>query len=466
MEINAIILAAGLGTRMKSSIPKVLHPLLGKPIISHLITTIEGIERISKKIVVISKHTETVKDVITNKDLIFAMQAEQNGTADALKDGLAGLAGQDYDHIIVLAGDAPLVTKDTINTLIDAHIKGNNDITIQSFIAHDPTSYGRIYRDVAGKIIGIIEEKDADYEQLDITEVNSGLYIFSDKALTHLSDIKVNPIKGEYYLTDIVSICHNNGLKVDAVCNDMMDEFIGINSRFDLLTAQKALQWRINIFWMEHGVTLMDIDSIIIEPDVKIGTDTTLFPNVILQKGTVIGQDCTICPNSRIINSVIKDRVIIKDSTFIEDSTVDSDASVGPFSHIRPNSTIGQKARIGNFVELKNTTIGTNTKASHLSYLGDATLGNDINIGAGTITCNYDGVNKFRTIIKDGVFIGSDTQIVAPVTINENSFVAAGSTITQDVPAESLAISRVKQINMDGWASRRMSYLLKDKKDK
>ncbi|MBF0542314.1 MAG: bifunctional UDP-N-acetylglucosamine diphosphorylase/glucosamine-1-phosphate N-acetyltransferase GlmU [Nitrospirae bacterium] len=466
MNINAVILAAGLGTRMKSSIPKVLHPLLGKPIISHIIKTIEGIDRISKRIVVISKHTESVRNVLSGKEIVFAMQTDLLGTADALKDGLKS-SDSNFEHILVLAGDAPLVTQTTINTLIDTHIKGKNDITIQSFVAPDPTSYGRIGKDERGKVIAIIEEKDADENQREIQEVNSGIYLFSAMAISYLSDITVNQLKGEYYLTDIVSICHQKGLKVEAVCSDTMDEFIGINSRFDLLTAQKALQWRINLYWMENGVTLMDIDSIMIEPDVKIGSDTTIFPNVILQAGTVIGRHCVICPNTRIINSVIKDKAIIKDSSFIEDSSVESEASIGPFSHIRPNSKIGQNARIGNFVELKNTIIGNNTKASHLSYLGDAELGNDINIGAGTITCNYDGVNKFKTTIKDGVFIGSDTQIVAPVTINENSFVAAGSTITKDIPSGSLAISRVKQTNLEGWAKKRIPHLIKDKpKDK
>jgi len=453
MNINAIILAAGLGTRMKSDIPKVLHPLLGKPIISHIIKTLEGVDRISRKIVVISRHTEAVREVLSGKDIVFAVQTDLLGTADALKDGLKS-ADTKFDHIIVLAGDAPLITQNTINTLIDTHIREKNDITIQSFIAPDPTSYGRIEKDVSGAVIAIIEEKDADDKQRDITEVNSGIYLFSAKAITHLKQIKVNPIKGEYYLTDIVSICHDKGLKVEAACSDTMDEFIGINTRFDLLTAQKALQWRINLYWMERGVTLMDIDSIIIEPEVKIGADTTIFPSVIVQAGTVIGSHCAICPNTRIINSVIKDKVIVKDCSFIENSTIDCESSIGPFSHIRPNCSIGQKAKIGNFVEIKNTVIGDNTKASHLSYLGDATLGNNINIGAGTITCNYDGVNKFRTTIKDGVFIGSDTQIVAPVTINENSFVAAGSTITKDIPPDTLAISRVKQTNLLGRAKR------------
>lgn len=461
MNINAIILAAGLGTRMKSTLPKVLHPLLGSPIISHIVTTIKGISSISKIIVVISSHTEGIREVITSPDVEFKMQANMLGTADALKDGLRGSEGS-FDHLLVLAGDAPLITRETLNTLIDTHIKEKNDITIQSFVTPNPASYGRILKDAGEGVIAIIEEKDATPLQKQIKEVNSGMYLFSSKAAASTSDIKVNPIKGEYYLTDIVSICHNKGFKVMAVCSEREDEFIGINTRVDLLSAQKVIQSRINLHWMEQGVTLMDMGSIIIEPDVTIGSDTVIFPNVILQGKTVIGQHCVICPNTRIINSVIKDKVIIKDSSFIEDGVIETEASVGPFSHIRPKTKIGQKARIGNFVELKNTVIGSNTKANHLSYLGDATLGDNINIGAGTITCNYDGVNKHRTTIKDGVFIGSDTQIVAPVTINERSFVAAGSTITKDVPCDSLAISRVKQTNLEGRA-RQMPPYLKDK---
>jgi bifunctional UDP-N-acetylglucosamine pyrophosphorylase/glucosamine-1-phosphate N-acetyltransferase len=274
----------------------------------------------------------------------------------------------------------------------------------------------------------------------------------------------MNEKKGEFYLTDIVSIASENRLKVEAQKMPDEDEFIGINSRAELLDAVNALKRRINRHWMAEGVTLMDENSVIISPDVSIGRDTIIYPNVIIEGKTKIGENCVIYPNVRIVDSIIERDVVVKDSTLIEESKIEAGAAVGPFAHLRPGSSIGKKAKVGNFVEIKNSTLGVNTKASHLSYIGDAALGDNVNIGAGTITCNYDGMKKYRTVIEDDVFIGSDSQLVAPVTVGKGAFVGAGSTITQDVPEHALAISRTRQRNILDWVKAKFSSIEKHKK--
>jgi bifunctional UDP-N-acetylglucosamine pyrophosphorylase/glucosamine-1-phosphate N-acetyltransferase len=460
---------------MKSATPKVLHKIMGKAVVSYAVDAVRGF--CDKTVVVIGPHSEAVKDIYKvckpavkenkhGKDdsgvkddkhggILFAYQEKPLGTANALMDGLKGFKADDSRHVLVVTGDAPLIEPESLKKLIRRHEKNKNDLTVLSFDASDPTSYGRILRGEDDGVLGIIEEKDASAKEKLITEVNSGIYLIAPSALKLMDKIKLNAKKGEYYLTDLVSICVGLGLKVDAFPADDEEQFMGINSRRELLIAQKTLQWRINNRWLDKGVTLMDIESIIIGPDVKIGADTVVYPNVVVEGETRIGKNCTIYPNARIVDSSVGDNVTIKDSTLIENSTLQESSSVGPFSHLRPGSRVGPGAKIGNFVELKNTTIGRGSKAMHLSYLGDATLGEDVNIGAGTITCNYDGVNKHRTVIKDGVFIGSDSQLIAPVTINKGAYVGAGSTITSDVAAESLAISRTKQINLPGWAKTR-----------
>ncbi len=450
MKIHTVILAAGLGTRMKSSAPKVLHSILGKPMISYVM---ESVPEDSPIVIVIAKHSVAIEDLINSRKISLSYQQRQLGTADALKDGINKINTK-FDFLLVLNGDTPLIKKRTLKKLIKSHIKSENDITVLSFITTNPTAYGRIIRDNS-RVKCIIEEKDATKKEKDIKEVNSGIYAFNHSTLKYLRYIRKNKKKGEYYLTDMISICYEKGHKIGALCIDDEDEFIGINSRHDLHKAQKLLQAQINRTWMEKGVTLMDAESTFIHPDVKIGRDTVIYPNVFLEGKTRIGEGCIINSNVRIINSIVEDRVNIKDSTLIEHSKILSFSIIGPFAHIRPDSKIGPSSRIGNFVEVKKSIIGGNTKANHLSYIGDAELGRDINIGAGTITCNYDGVKKHRSIIKDGVFIGSNTQLVAPVTINKGATIAAGSTITKDVPENSLALTRVKQKNIKRWAKKK-----------
>ncbi len=336
MKIYSIILAAGLGTRMKSSLPKVLHNILGKPIITHVIDAISTMN-VLKIIIVIAEHSEGIKDALNNEKISFAYQQRPLGTADALKAGVNTIHSP-IDHALVLNGDTPLIKKETLKKLIKVHTKKSNDITLLSFISSDPTSYGRILRDEGGRVKCIVEEKDATKEEKAIKEVNSGIYVFSHRSLAYLNHIKMNEKKGEYYLTDIISLGYRKGLTVDALCVDDETEFIGINSRYELLMAQKKLQRRIARYWLERGVTLMDMDSIIISPNVKIGRDTTIYPNVLLEGNTTVGAGCTIHSNSRIVNSMIKDNVILKDSTLIEDSRIRSSSKIGPFAYIRANS--------------------------------------------------------------------------------------------------------------------------------
>ncbi|MBF0320180.1 MAG: bifunctional UDP-N-acetylglucosamine diphosphorylase/glucosamine-1-phosphate N-acetyltransferase GlmU [Nitrospirae bacterium] len=464
MKICAIILAAGLGRRMKSKTPKVIHNLSGKPIVTYSVEAVKAVKGVSKIVLAIGRHSEEIIEIFKGEPIVsFAYQESLLGTADALNSGLGGLNGEHFDYTLVLTADAPLIRSETLRGLIDRHIRGGNAITVLSFVSKNPSSYGRVLRNPDGTVRCIVENNDASEEQRQINEVNSGIYVFSKEALPLLDKIKKNEKKGEFYLTDIVSIGNENALKVEAQKMDDEDEFIGINSRLELLQALNALKRRINRHWMDEGVTLMDENTTLISPDVSIGRDTIIYPNVILEGKTRIGEGCTIYPNVRITNSTLEPDVIVKDSTLIEDSKIAQGAAVGPFAHLRPGSSIGKKAKVGNFVEIKNSTLGVNTKASHLSYIGDAALGDNVNIGAGTITCNYDGVKKYKTVIEDGVFIGSDSQLVAPVTIGKGAFVGAGSTITHDVPEGALALCRAKQRNILDWVKAKFSTKKHDK---
>jgi bifunctional UDP-N-acetylglucosamine pyrophosphorylase/glucosamine-1-phosphate N-acetyltransferase len=322
-------------------------------------------------------------------------------------------------------------------------------------MAQDPSSYGRIIRDEYDRAASIIEGRDATVNQKGIKEVNSGIYAIESEALPILKEIRLNESKGEYYLTDVVSIAKDKGFKVDAFCIGSEDELMGVNNQEDLEKVRRIMRERIINGWLNKGVNFMDTDSVFIAPNVKIGKGTQIYPNVCLEGNTRVGSGCTIYPHVRILDSTIDDEAIIKDFTLIEGSVVKKRASVGPFARIRPGSQIGEEARIGNFVEVKKSVIGSGTKAGHLSYLGDAKIGNNVNIGAGTITCNYDGHKKYITVIEDDVFVGSDSQLIAPVKIGRGAFIGAGSTITKDVSSMALAISRVEQTNIEDWVRKK-----------
>lgn len=453
MKTAAVVLAAGLGTRMRSTLPKVLHRIGGKPMVRHVAETLGGLKP-AAAVVVIGPSGGEIRHALENLPVTFAVQKEQKGTGDALKSAVKQLKGFD-GALLVVSGDTPLITTKTLREFLKLHKRNREDISIMSFIAEGPHSYGRIIRDGGKGVRAIVESRDASEEQKKVNEVNSGIYVFEASAVTLLKEIRINKSKGEYYLTDIVGIAAAKGLRVGAHLLGNERELTGINTREDLYEARLYLRDRITTELADKGVVFMDKTSVFIDPGVEIGADTVIYPNVCIEGLTSIGGNCAVYPNTRIVDSTLGNYVTIKDSTLIESSTVMERASVGPFAHLRPGSVIGEKAKVGNFVEVKKSVLGAGAKASHLSYLGDADIGRDVNIGAGTITCNYDGKDKFRTIIEDKVFIGSDTQLVAPVTVGSGAYVGAGSTITRDVPAHALAVSRTAQRNIEGWALRK-----------
>ncbi len=452
MKLAVVVLAAGLGTRMKSAVPKVLHHLLGKPLITHVLDAVAPLKP-EKTVVVVNLQGAPVRAALAGRDITFAVQKEMKGTGDALRSAVRSLTGF-RGTVLVVNGDTPLLTTDSLRRFVRLHVSRKETLSLISFLVDPPHDYGRILRD-QGKMVGIIEHRDATDEQRQIREVNSGVYAMQPAMLGLLKEIQRNPAKGEYYLTDLIGIAVRKGLRVGGHTLGGSAEYAGINSRCDLHDAGLMLRRAIADRWMLSGVTIVDRDSTFIDPAAYIGTDTVLYPNVYIEGKTAIGAHCTIYPHSRISNCMIENNVTIKDCSVLEDSVVQRDASVGPFAHIRPGTSIGPKAKIGNFVEIKKSSIGAETKASHLSYIGDAEIGSGVNIGAGTITCNYDGVHKFKTIIEDGVFIGSDSQLVAPVTVGKDAYVGAGSTITKNVPPGALGICRSRQVTIEGWAERK-----------
>jgi bifunctional UDP-N-acetylglucosamine pyrophosphorylase / glucosamine-1-phosphate N-acetyltransferase len=460
MALAAVILAAGLGTRMRSATPKVLHKLFGKPVVRYVIDTALSLQP-DRIVVVVGPSGASVQEALKGTGVSFAVQKFPDGTAGALKAALRRL-GNFSGRLLVLSGDAPLVDTSTLKHLLSVHNRRKEDISILSFVASGNHSYGRIVRDKT-KVTAIVEDRDADSAQKKITEVNSGVYVIASKALKLLKDVKINPRKKEYYLTDLVGIAAYKGLHVGSHMLGSETELTGINTRYELCMAGLYLRDRIVAKWLENGVSFIDAKSVFIDPGAHIGMDTIVYPNVIIEGSTNIGSGCVIYANSRIIDCNIGDNVTIKDSTLIESSTVNDHAAIGPFAHIRPASIIGASARIGNFVEIKKSVIGANSKASHLSYIGDADVGKNVNIGAGTITCNYDGQNKHKTIIEEGSFIGSDTQLVAPVKVGKGAYVGSGATVTMDVPPMALALSRTPQVNIEGWVLKR-AQKIKNKK--
>lgn len=450
--MDILVLAAGLGTRMKSSEPKVLHKLFDKPIIDYVIDCAKSLKP-RKVYVVLNPSLIRVVEYLKKYDVEIVFQDEPKGTAHAVKSSLASLKS---NSVLILNGDTPLIKSDTLNNFIKVFKKNDLDLAILSFYPERQHSYGRILRDKNKKVLKIAEATDLSAKELsNFKEANSGIYLAKRKILDLTEYIEENPNKKEYYFTDIVEIARQRGYKVEAFSLAKEDELIGINTREELSLALKYLRDRVIKNWMEKGVTFYDPYSVWVSPSVTIGKDTIIYPGVFLEGETKIGQNCTIYQGVRIKNCIVEEGVEIKDCTIIESSHIKSGSKIGPFTHIRPESIIGRECRIGNFVEVKKSIIGDRTKAAHLSYLGDAEIGKDVNIGAGTITCNYDGKKKHKTTIEDEVFIGSDTQLVAPVKIGRGAYVGAGSTITKDVPSDALAISRTPQKNINGWAAKR-----------
>ncbi len=436
--LTVIILAAGKGTRMKSENPKVLFSAAGKPMIDYAIDLSRQLNP-DKIIVVTGAGAEKVKEHLQNSSVEFAMQKEQNGTADAVMAALDFIP--DTGKTLILCGDMPLMKYETLNNFINT-VK--QDISFISVKMKNPKGYGRIIRSANGYVLKIVEEKDANEHEKRIDEVNTGVYLCSSVELKNrLKNIDNNNAQNEYYLTDIVC----SGAEAFLADNEM--EFLGVNDRVQLSTASKILMQERAESYMKDGVSIIDPSSVYIDIDVVIGKDTVIYPNVFIENNTKIGKNVIIRSGCRINNSVIEENVEIKDNTLIEDSFVGAGSSIGPMAHLRPGSYLAGENKVGNFVELKKTTMGKGSKASHLTYLGDAILGENVNIGCGTITCNYDGFNKYKTIIGNNVFVGSDTQFVAPVTVGDNVLVAAGSTITKDINTNDLAIARTPQKNIE-----------------
>jgi len=452
-DVHVVILAAGKGTRMKSSQPKVLHRAAGLPLIEHVLRVADAVSP-HTTVVVVGHMADLVNDALRKRlGLRFALQEPQLGTGHALLQTEPALAGA-HGTLVMLSGDVPLLRRETLRALVAAHEERRAAATVLTARVDRPHGYGRIVRK-DGVIAAIVEEKDATPAERAINEINSGIYAFDLAPLFDaLRTIGSANAQGEYYLPDLVRIYRARGLAVETVSLDDPREILGVNSRKELADVTAILNTNRTTELMAAGVTIIDPASAWIGPDVEIGPDTILHPNVYLEGRTRIGSHCEIHSGVRIVDSTIDDGVVINNFCVILESAVRTGAKVGPFAHIRPQSEVGEDAHVGNFVELKKTNFGRGSKASHLSYLGDATIGEKVNIGAGTITCNYDGVHKHPTTIEDGAFIGSDSQLVAPVRVGKGAYVAAGSSIVEDVPAGALGIARGRQVNKEGWVEK------------
>jgi len=452
-NLITLLLAAGKGTRFKSERIKVLHPLLGKSMIGVVIDSLTRLQP-ERVLVVVGYQREEVMRAVASPLIDFVHQEEQLGTAHAVMAARSALERHKEKTLLVINGDLPLIRPATLRPLLKRHKKQGNALTFMSAELDDPTDFGRIL--IEDGCIRVVEEKEATPEQRRLKEINVGIYVFEvEPLLKALPLISNQNSKREYYLTDIMEIMSRRGEKVGFFRTPHSDEVVGVNDRFELARAVQVLRERKIQALSRKGVSFYDPWSTWIDLDVRIGKDTTVYPFVCVEGGSVVGRDCVIYPAVHIRDSRIGPRVKILTATTIEESIIQRDASVGPSAHLRPGTVIRERAHIGNFVEMKNTEFGRGSKAGHLSYVGDSQVGTGVNIGAGTITCNYDGRRKNRTVIEDGVFIGSGSELVAPVTIGKNAYVGAGSTITKDVSPESLAVSRSRQVEKAGWARRK-----------
>lgn len=444
---SAIVLAAGKGTRMKSSLNKVMHPVMNKPMIGHIISSLRKCD-VDRIVVVVGHGAESVKEYLGD-GVEYALQEPQLGTGHAVMQAQS-LADVEGDTI-VLCGDGPLIQPETIQAAFDAN-KGYA-CTVLTSVLDDGARYGRIVRGTNGAVCKIVEAKDCSEEELDVKEINTGIFCFNNKELFDgLKEIKNENAQNEYYLTDLVEIFNKKGESVNAMIVDDPDETMGVNDRVDLSKAATWLKRYVNNKHMLNGVTIVDPENTYIDVDVVVGEDTIIYPNVHIQGESVIGKNTEILPNSFLRNAIIGDHVVI-DSSKIVESKVGSHTTVGPMSHLRNRTEIAQDCRIGNFVEFKNSYFGEGSKCAHLTYIGDSDFGKKINVGCGVVTVNYDGKNKFRTTVKDGAFIGSNCNLIAPVTVGENVLLAAGSTITDSVDDGDMAIARSRQSIKKGFGT-------------
>ena len=450
-NINVVILAAGEGTRMKSKMPKVLHEVMGKPMIKRVIDT--ACELGAQNICVVTGHkSNEVQEALKNENVTFAVQEKQLGTGHAVMQAEKYI--NDDEDVLILYGDTPLIKAETLQKLIDYHRSEDNGVSIISAVVDNSEGYGHIIRDKNGNFVKNVEYKDATEEEKLVKEINSGIYCFKGSSLKKALKLITNDnVQGEYYLPDALEIILKNDEKVNALSIGDVTEFFGVNNRIQLAEANKIMQKRINEKHMLNGVTIISPEDTYISDDVEIGCDTIIYPGCVFEGKTVIGEDCKVGPDVRLTDMKLSDNVTIQYTVAME-SEVGSGTKVGPYAYIRPNSKIGENIKIGDFVEVKNSVIGNGTKVSHLTYIGDSDVGERINFGCGTVTVNYDGHKKFRTTIEDDVFIGCNANLVAPVTLKKGSYVAAGSTITKDVPEKALAVARNRQQNIEGWTKK------------
>ena len=449
MEKYVVVLAAGKGTRMKSKLYKVLHKVCGKTMVEHVVDAAQGVNP-AEIVTIVGTGAGDVEKVLADKSK-FAFQEKQLGTGDAVMTAREELGDKDGATLVV-TGDTPLFTTDTFNELFKYHAEKGNAATVLTAKAPNPFGYGRIIRDDQGNVLRIVEQKDGKPEELKVKEINTGVFCFDNKKLFEaLKHVNNDNAQGEYYLTDVLEILRNSGERVGAYKMPDFSESLGVNDRIALAQATKTMQRRINEQHMRDGVSFIDPDTAYIDADVKIGNDTVIEGNVVIKGNTEIGRDCYITSGSRIVDSKIGNNVTVTSST-VEEAEMDDNTDIGPNSHLRPKAIIRKGAHIGNFVEIKKAEIGENTKVGHLTYVGDATLGKDINIGCGTIFSNYDGVKKFHTNVGDHAFIGAGSTLIAPINVADHAFIAADTTVTKDVNKYDMAIGRGRQVNKpDYW---------------
>jgi bifunctional UDP-N-acetylglucosamine pyrophosphorylase / glucosamine-1-phosphate N-acetyltransferase len=456
LSLAVVIMAAGKGTRLKSRRPKVLHEIGGKPLLAHVIAAADKIVPTADIFVVVGHQAERVEAAVASSGVKFVLQAEQLGTGHAIQCARQAIAG--YDHVLVLSGDVPLLQPETIQLLWGFHRSEDAAMTILSAVPENPHGYGRVVRKELDsvEVQAIVEQKGLTPGQEALSEINTGIYAFRTAPLqAHLNDLSSANSQGEYYLTDLARILTEDGGRVVAVPAPNANEVLGANTIPELVALDATLRAQTAQRLMLQGVTIFRPETCVIDADVEVGPDTVIEPYVQLLGRTSIGSDCLIRSSTVIENSTIADNVLVRQSCVIADSVIGNGAKIGPFAHLRPGSEIGEEAHVGNFVEIKKARLGKGAKANHLTYLGDAIVGAGSNIGAGVITCNYDGVHKHTTVIGEGVFVGSDSTLVAPISIGDGAYIGAGSCITREVPADALAVGRSRQVTKEGWARAR-----------
>lgn len=447
------IMAAGKGTRLRSKRPKVLHEIGGKPLLAHVIAAAKQVVSAEDIIAIIGHEAEAVRAAVASSGVRFAVQQPQLGTGHAMMSARDALQG--YDAVLVLSGDVPLIRPETIARLRDVHVASNAMMTILTALPADPTGYGRVMRKnkKSAEVAAIVEQKALSKSQLSVPEINSGIYAFAGEPLwKNIDKLTTSNAHREYYLTDLAAMLVKQKKKVVAVPAESADEVLGANTIAELMALDRSFRERKVKQLMASGVSIYRPETVTIDAEVEIGADTVIEPFVQVLGNTRIGEDCRVRSYSVIMDAQVASGVTIRQGCILDNAVVGTGAVIGPYSHLRPGSDIGERAHIGNFVETKKARVGKGSKANHLSYLGDAEIGAGVNVGAGTITCNYDGVRKHTTHIEDDVFVGSDSTLVAPIRLGKGSYVGAGSCVTEDVPADSLAIARGRQTNKEGWA--------------